>query len=130
MPSGFRPCATPRCPILVSKGHCVQHAKAIDRQRGTAQARGYDSAWATYSQQFRAKHPVCGERADGSMDATNSRCVQRGLTSPAECVDHTIPMAQGGSKWDERNHMSACLNCNSWKANTIEREAAGVAVNP
>ncbi len=66
---------------------------------------------------------MCGERADGSMDPIHSRCVQRGLTTPAQCVDHTLPMAQGGSKWDEANHMSACLECNTWKASTIELQA-------
>jgi len=95
--------------------------------RGTAQERGYDSAWAAYSLRFRAAHPLCGMRADGSMDTAHSRCAQQGRVTPAECVDHTIPLSQGGSLWDKDNHMSACLSCNTWKANTIEREGVGAA---
>jgi 5-methylcytosine-specific restriction endonuclease McrA len=120
----MRCCATPHCPELVDKGHCVVHARTKDEHRGTAQERGYDSAWNAYSHRFRAAHPLCGERADGSMDRHHSRCVQEGKETPAQCVDHTIPMSQGGSKWDRNNHMSACFACNSWKANTIEKEHA------
>jgi 5-methylcytosine-specific restriction protein A len=125
----LRPCAEPRCPILVPKGRCAQHAKAQDRQRGTSFQRGYDAAWARYSRAFREQHPLCGERADGSMDSVHSRCVQQGLTTPAQCVDHTVPMSQGGSKWDQNNHMSACDACNSWKANTLDAGGYG-GLNP
>jgi hypothetical protein len=125
----MRYCAQPHCTVLVNKGRCPTHAKQVDIARGTAQQRGYDYAWSQYSARFRAEHPVCGERADGSMDPVNSRCVQRGLTTPAECVDHTVPLRSARSpeererlKWDARNHMSACLECNSWKANTLERQ--------
>jgi 5-methylcytosine-specific restriction endonuclease McrA len=88
--------------------------------------RGYDWPWAQYSRQFRQAHPVCGERADGTLDAIHSRCVQLGLTTPAECVDHTMPLSQGGSKWDPANHMAACQACNLWKANTLEQNMAMV----
>jgi 5-methylcytosine-specific restriction protein A len=117
----LRPCAEPRCPVLVVKGRCPTHARTVDVARGTAQERGYDAAWAAYSRRFRKAHPVCGERVDGSLDWDHSRCVQQGLTTPAQCVDHTIPMSAGGDKWNPRNHMSACRDCNSWKANTLEK---------
>lgn len=117
----MRYCAEPHCNVLVHKGRCPIHTKQADKARGTSYQRGYDSAWATYSTQFRQAHPVCGERADGSMDSVHSRCVQQGLTTQSECVDHIIPMSQGGDKWDESNHLALCIPCNSWKANTIER---------
>lgn len=115
-------CAHPGCPVLVRKGRCTTHSQQQDRARGTAQERGYDSLWANYSRNFRLEHPVCGEKADGSLDAVHSRCVQRGLTTPAECVDHTVPLSHGGSKWNPANHMSACQACNLWKANTLDKE--------
>lgn len=117
----MRYCAQPLCPNRVVNGRCPVHATQKDLTRGTAQQRGYDSAWAAYSKTFRQQHPICGERADGSLDAIHSRCVQQHRTTPAQCVDHTIPMSQGGSKWDSSNHMSACRDCNSWKANTLEK---------
>lgn len=117
-------CGTPGCPTLVPRGRCAAHtrvqARQVDAYRGTAQSRGYDYRWSQVSAYFRKAHPVCGERFDGSLDTVNSRCAQRGLTTMAECVDHTIPKTQGGTD-DETNLMSACLACNTWKAQTIER---------
>lgn len=111
--------------MLVSRGRCQTHARQADQgTRGTAHARGYDAAWARYSRQFRIAHPVCGERADGSMDARYSRCLQEHVTSASACVDHIVPMSQGGAKMDPANHIALCLACNTWKASTIERQAA------
>lgn len=115
-------CGHPSCSVLVKKGKCVTHARTQDRARGTAQERGYNAQWALYSQTFRAQHPLCGERADGTMDTVNSRCAKEGRTTPAECVDHTIPISQGGSIFDPENHMSACFACNTWKAQALERQ--------
>jgi 5-methylcytosine-specific restriction protein A len=118
----MRYCAQPGCSTLVDKGRCATHARRADQARGTAQQRGYTSRWATYAAAFRQQHPFCGERADGTRDTVHSRCAKDGLDTPAECVDHTIPLRQGGSMWDETNHMSACQACNLWKANTIEQQ--------
>ncbi len=85
---------------------------------------GYDAAWAAYSRTFRRDHPVCGERANGTLDARFSRCLQEGLTTPSACVDHIQPLRQNGSKWDADNHVALCLACNTWKANTLERRTA------
>ncbi len=106
---------------MVPKGRCFEHTQQQERTRGTAQQRGYDYQWSLYSETFRQAHPLCGERADGSMDRVHSRCVQQGISTAAQCVDHTVPMSQGGSKWDEANHMACCFACNTWKAKTIER---------
>jgi hypothetical protein len=118
----MRYCAHPSCPVLVPKGRCKEHARQADAgTRGTAQQRGYTSQWATYSKVFRTTHPVCGERADGSLDILHSRCLQEGRTTPSACVDHIIPLTQGGSMWDEGNHLALCVACNTWKAQTLER---------
>lgn len=115
MHTALRSCAQPGCPTLVASGRCAVHAKAKDIARGTAQERGYDSRWAAYSKQFRAAHPVCGERHDGTLDTVHSRCAAAGRMTPAQCVDHTIPASKGGDFWNPMNHMSACLACNSAK---------------
>lgn len=118
----MRCCAQPGCSALVPKGYCPTHARSTDLHRGSSFARGYDAQWAAYSRRFRQEHPVCGERADGTLDRVHSRCVQQGLTTPAACVDHTVPLSHGGSKWDVTNHMAACQACNIWKAHTIDKE--------
>ena len=55
------PCATPGCPALVHPpaSHCPSHTKQVDRQRGSAQKRGYTAAWARYSHDRLAQHPFC-----------------------------------------------------------------------
>jgi 5-methylcytosine-specific restriction enzyme A len=113
--AALRPCAQPGCSALVSKGRCVQHAKAKDQARGTAQDRGYDYAWSQYSRDFRAKFPLCGMRIDGQLHPEHSICVREGVMTPAEVVDHIVSMSRGGSKWDPNNHQSLCRACNTAK---------------
>jgi 5-methylcytosine-specific restriction endonuclease McrA len=62
-------------------------------------------------------------REDGTLDAVNSRCVQQGLTTPATCTDHVVPLRHGGAKYDPNNLRSLCASCNGWKERTIERRA-------
>ncbi len=120
----MRYCSQPSCSVLVQHGRCAKHAKSSDiGRRGTAKERGYDNNWHQLSVRFRNEHPVCGERYDGSMDKIHSRCAQQGIDTLAQCVDHTIPKARGGTD-DYENLMSACYACNTWKALTIERKTA------
>jgi 5-methylcytosine-specific restriction protein A len=113
----LRTCAQKGCPTLVKAGRCAVHAREADRTRGTAQERGYDARWAAYSATYRRQHPVCGEQTDGRLDPTHSRCLQQGRITPAECVDHIIPVSQGGPMWESSNHQSLCTSCNVAKGN-------------
>lgn len=55
-------------------------------------------------------------RADGVMDATYSRCWQAGRQTVTDLVvDHIVPLAQGGEKYDEANLETLCRACNSAK---------------
>ncbi len=61
------PCLHPGCPALVNrgdKGRCEAHRKgymrSIDRNRGTATERGYDSRWGRFRTMFLNEHPLCG----------------------------------------------------------------------
>lgn len=113
----LRHCAAPGCAAIVARGRCPAHAQEQDVARGTAQARGYDSRWAAYSKAFRRAHPLCGQRHDGTLDPTHSRCLQHGQLTPAECVDHIVPLSRGGARYDPSNHQSLCLACNTAKGN-------------
>jgi len=117
-------CAVPFCRELVVKGRCATHAhqknRETDDRRGSPSARGYTYQWAKVSAAFRNQHPICGERHDGRLDTVNSRCAELGMTVAATCVDHTVPLDQGGTN-DETNLMSACAKCNTLKRNTIDR---------
>lgn len=120
-----RYCQAPACPHkAVRNGRCQAHSREAEQQRGSSTARGYDYAWSQYSKGFLIAHPLCGEQADGTLRSTYSRCLQQGYEVASECVDHIIPMRQGGSKWETSNHQALCRACNTWKDNTFERAQA------
>lgn len=47
--------------------------------------------------------------------ASPGSCLDRGQLTPAEHVDHIIPVNQGGDFWDAMNHQSLCASCHSAK---------------
>lgn len=64
----------------------------------------YDSkAWREYSRNLRAQNPVCA--------ITGSEYLPTMLI-----VDHIIPVNEGGSFWDERNHQVLCKSAHSIKS--------------
>jgi hypothetical protein len=111
----LRLCCVPQCGTLVQHGRCAVHTKAHEATRATPKERGYDYQWSLYAKRWLQRRPVCGMRDDMSLDLIHSRCAAAGRTTPAECVDHTVPMSRGGSLYDPANHMSACIRCNSAK---------------
>jgi 5-methylcytosine-specific restriction protein A len=81
--------------------------KETDRQRGTANQRGYTYRWGKYSKWFLQQpgNEICKLRIDG-------RCKM-----VAECVDHIVPPVGPNDPlfWDPNNHQASCLVCNSIK---------------
>jgi 5-methylcytosine-specific restriction protein A len=86
--------------MLVTHGHCGQHARAEhqrDRQqRGSAAARGYDSAWQGVRAGFAREHPLCQD------------CLEQKRVVPMQIVDHVIPLRAGGARLDPANLRSLC----------------------
>ena len=122
--AALKPCNSSGCPELVGRdalyGRCPRHSREYDLRRGSPKERGYTAAWSKFSRVWRRKYPLCGMRADGEMHAEHSRCVQQGLLTPAECVDHILSMANGGAQFDEKNLQSLCGRCNSAKRVTVD----------
>lgn len=73
------------------KGRTFRPSQA-KRQTGKV----YDAVWQKLSRMFRAQHPWC------------ALC-----GAPAECVDHIVPISQGGARLDEDNLRSLCWSCHS-----------------
>jgi 5-methylcytosine-specific restriction enzyme A len=70
----------------------------VDAQRPGARQRGYTGQWERRRATFLKKHRwcvICGE--------------------PAEQVDHIVPVAVGGSMWDEANWQPLCRHHHSAK---------------
>ena len=95
-----RPCRYPGCPGFCEQGQvfCKDHIMwSGDRQRGGADARGYDARGRKARSLFLKAHPLCAE------------CQKEGRLTPATVVDHIIPH-RGDQKlfWDEANWQPLC----------------------
>jgi len=102
------------CPntVPVNEKYCPQCAprekqrerervQEYDRQRGTAQERGYDARWNRVSRLYRRSHPIC------------EYCEKNGIVTPAEEVHHIVPVKEGGDKYSFANLMSLCRMCHN-----------------
>lgn len=65
--------------------------------------------WTKESKVFRESNPLC------------ELCASRGIASPAEVVDHIIPIAVCNDFWDKSNWQSLCRKCNIEKGNRDKR---------
>jgi 5-methylcytosine-specific restriction protein A len=116
-----KPCSKPGCPTLVHGGgnRCDKHStKAWARsdysnRKGTTTERGYGWQWQKKRKLVLNEQPFC-------MIA--KICVDRyGHPRPSDCVDHTIPIAAGGTD-DWGNLRGSCTDCNEHKSRTTDRE--------
>jgi 5-methylcytosine-specific restriction enzyme A len=103
-----RPCTQPGCKALSDSGRCDAHRIKADRERGTAQERGYTSAWTKARAAWLRKHPLCAEHA------------RQGRVEAANAVDHITP--HKGDKdlfWaSATNWQSLCKTCHDRKTAT------------
>ena len=113
-----RPCRKPGCGSLCrdGTGYCLAHADQATGwnrgDRGTAEERGYGSAWrAVRKQAMRRDKALC------------QPCKAIGRYTPASEVDHIVPKSHGG---DDRlaNLQCICAACHS--AKTVRERGRGV----
>lgn len=102
-----RPCSQPGCPELTDHRFCKTHAKAEDRRYRTYQRdpkinKRYDHRWRKIRNAYIQSHPLC------------EHCQARGRVTPAQEVDHIIPLEDGGTH-DEANLQALCKPCHSSK---------------
>jgi 5-methylcytosine-specific restriction endonuclease McrA len=109
-----RPCCQSGCAgFAVKAGYCDQHQakiRQLDRDRGTAHQRGYDSRWSKARLLFLDIHPLC------------TQCTSAGLIVGATVVDHIIPH-KGDKKlfWSQSNWQALCKPCHDIKTATEDR---------
>lgn len=80
-----------------------QHKARVHSDRPTTAARGYDARWQAFSRNFRRMNPLCVE------------CMRKGITAPADVVDHIVALRQGGAKYDMDNLQPLCHQCHGRK---------------
>lgn len=102
-----RPCPTPGCPELTSRGPCPQCARTRDRFRGTRTARGYSNDWLRLRAWFisQPENVLC------------ARCTKEGRTTQAQEVDHIVPFngTHDPKRLDPQNLQSLCIPCHRSK---------------
>ena len=82
-------------------------AKMEDRKRSRDEYHTW--RWTKLSRAFRESHPLC------------EQCRRRGVITPAEVVDHIIPVEVCADFWDQTNWQSLCRKCNIEKGNKDKR---------
>lgn len=101
-----RPCRQPGCPELVDSGFCDKHQnhrRALDRRTSSTQ-RGYDADWQRVRiEALRRDKYLC------------QHCLREGRVTPAEDVDHIVPLSRGGARLDHGNLQSLCRPCHNVK---------------
>jgi 5-methylcytosine-specific restriction protein A len=114
-----RRCAT--CGQLVT-GRCLTCARHVDLHRGSAASRGYGARWAHYRRWFLAQYPLCGDRAPGAPETADSRCRLEGRVTPADVVDHIVPVTGQADPtfFVPEAHQALCGPCHQAKT---KREA-------
>lgn len=59
--------------------------------------------WHEYSRQYRKKNRLC------------VICLKEGKTVLSQCVDHILPIEEGGDMWNPSNHQALCTHHHSIK---------------
>lgn len=77
--------------------------------RPPSHRRGYDADWHKLRNWYIARHPLC------------AHCDTRGITAPADMVDHIQPLSTGGARLDQRNLQSLCSPCHAAKTATDQK---------
>lgn len=112
MPSAaFKPCSKAGCGSLATNGsHCDKHQTAkhdYDKQRGSANERGYGHKWRKERLEYLSNNPLC------------VTCLSLGRVTPAGVVDHII--AHKGDQqlfWSRSNWQALCISCHNRKTAT------------
>lgn len=90
-------------------------AREVDRDRGSARARGYTPAWDRASKDHRAEHPLCGYCAIGAFGPQRDE--------PTTCTDHLYPQRQyEGVFWVRIYWVSSCDDCHAGPKQALERQ--------
>ncbi len=88
----------------------------------TAAQRGYGSKWQRYREGWLRKHPLCGDRINGSS-REHSACVRDARSTPGTVVDH-IEDHRGDEQlfWNPSNHQTLCAHCHDSFKRTVQAE--------
>lgn len=104
------PCRQPGCPALTTQQYCAehqrQHARAYDRQRGSAASRGYGARHRRWRELVLARDPTCKDPFGVHAEAHQ--------VVPSTDADHIVRLQDGGG-WSLSNGQGLCASCHGRK---------------
>lgn len=105
-----KPCRHPGCPKLTENIFCKEHEVIHQKDRASAEERGYDNRWRKARKQYLTANPLCVS------------CKKEHKLVRATVVDHIIPH-RGDKKlfWDRANWQPLCKKCHDTKTMTEDR---------
>ena len=110
----LRVCAAPGCPEWTDATYCTAHRRARGRESRSLYSRErYGSEWPAIRRRKLARSPSC-ECADAACGV----CAGAGCSSPANEVDHVIPLrhfTDRAAAHELGNLQSLCKPCHSSK---------------
>ncbi len=105
-------CAEYKCNKLIYGGHyCDAHKREFfiglkdhEKERKSANERGYTSKWQKMRLSYLRQHPLCAV------------CSEKGITKPAVLIDHIQPHKGDMQKfWNQDNWQGLCIPCHITK---------------
>ena len=112
-----RYCLRPGCSQKTEASYCEQH-KQRERPRQSAARRGYDRRWRRFRLWYLARNPLC----------ESCKAKTPPLLLGATDVDHVVPLACGGGRYDLSNLQALCRRCHQQK--TSQQTANRKIINP
>jgi len=112
-------CGFRGCPKTTRQRYCDEHAalaaRMYDRNRGSTSQRGYDSTWERVAE--RRRHLDCG---------LCQTCLNEGLVTASQIVDHIIPLhVRPDWRLEINNTQVLCHPCHTRKTSDDVRRYGG-----
>lgn len=111
--SALRPCAEPRCPVLVRSGRCVAHG-------------GERKPWVTSAATPRLRGPANQNRRKAlfQREPLCRLCAAGGRVTLATIRDHIVNLKAGGAEGTIENEQPLCKDCHRIKTQAESRQGA------
>lgn len=94
----------PKTNILKKKPTVKKSAHENNNWSSNNETRYNTTRWRKSRLSFLKRNPCCVS------------CKERGIFTPANVVDHIVPVSQGGEFWDRSNWQPMCASCHNTKS--------------
>ena len=89
---------------MMPSNYDPERRKAQRKRKGIDRAFYNDGTWRRIAKAFRHMNPLCAE------------CERKGRIAASECVDHIVPIQEGGDRYAHSNMQALCNRCHASKS--------------